>query len=87
MDELTDISSALKELLREKTDSTKTTFDLWFGELNITALTEDKAVISTPTKLRKNILSTRFKKVIKECLAEIIGFEVDIEIFFSRRQG
>ncbi len=81
MDELSGISEALKEALREKTDSTNTTFDLWFGELNITSLTEDTAVLSTPTKLRKNILSTRFKKVISECLAEVIGFDVKIEIF------
>ena len=81
MDELKDITSSLKELLREKTDSTKTTYDLWFGELNITSLTENLAYISTPTKLRKNILSTRFKKVIRECLCEVIGFEVDIEIY------
>ena len=72
---------ALKELLREKTDSTQTTFDLWFSELNITMLTGDRAVISTSTKLRKNILSTRFKKVIEECLAEIIGFEVSVDIY------
>jgi len=81
MDELTDISLALREALRVKTDSPKTTFDLWFGELNITSLTEDTATLSTPSKLRKNILSTRFKKVISECLTEVIGFEVKIEIF------
>ena len=81
MDELAGITASLKELLKERTDSTKTTFDLWFGELNVTSLTEDKAFISTPTKLRKNILSTRFKKVIKDCLSDVIGFEVDIEIF------
>ena len=81
MDELAGITSALKELLREKTDSTQTTFDLWFGELNITSLTEDTVVISTPTKLRKNILSTRFKKILEECIFEIIGFEVNIKIF------
>ncbi len=80
MDELLGISAALKELLRERTDSSQTTFDLWFGELNITSLTDDSAVLSTPTKLRKNILSTRYKKIITECLAEVIGFEVKIEI-------
>ena len=81
MDELSGISAALRDLLRERTDSAQTTYDLWFGELNITALTEDTATLSTPSKLRKNILSTRFKKVITSCLAEIIGFEVKIEIF------
>ena len=81
MDELSEISVAMRDLLREKTDSAQATYDLWFGELNITALTEDTATLSTPSKLRKNILSTRFKKVITECIAEIIGFEVKIEIY------
>ena len=87
MDELSGISAALRDLLRERTDSAQTTYDLWFGELNITALTEDTATLSTPSKLRKNILSTRFKKVITSCLTDIIGFEVKIEIFSLDEQN
>ncbi len=81
MDELSGITQALKEALREKNNSPQATFDLWFGELNLTALTDSVATLSTPTKLRKNILSARYKKVISECLAEVIGFEVEVEIF------
>lgn len=80
MDELFNISEALKEVLKIKTGTAKTSFDLWFGDLNLTSLTEDKAIFSTPTKLRKKILSTRYMSVIKEGLEEIIGFPVDIEI-------
>ncbi|MBO5009695.1 MAG: chromosomal replication initiator protein DnaA [Clostridia bacterium] len=80
MDELLNISEALKEELKIRTKAAKTSFDLWFGDLNLTSLTEDKAVFSTPTKLRKKILSTRYINVIKEGLEEIIGFPVEIEI-------
>ena len=81
MDELLNISMAMKEELRIKTGSPQSSFELWFGDFNLTSLDESRAVFSTPTKLRKQILSTRFIGVIKETLAEIIGFEVEIEIF------
>ena len=81
MDELLDISVAMKELLREKLTAPQTTFDLWFGDFNLTSLDENRAVFSTPTKLRKNILSARYIDVIRESLAEVIGFDVEIEIY------
>ena len=80
MDELLYISEALKEGLKNKTSIPKTSFDLWFGDLMLTALTESKATFSTPTKVREKILSTKYKDTIKSCLLEIIGFEVEVEI-------
>ena len=80
MDELLDISMAMKEELRAKIGSPQSSFELWFGDFNLTSLDESRAVFSTPTKLRKQILSTRFLSVIKETLTDIIGFEVEIEI-------
>ena len=81
MDELSNISLALREELRIKTGSAQATFDLWFGDLTLTSLTEDKALFSTPTKLRKKILSSRYFNVIKETLEDIIGFSVEVEIY------
>ncbi len=87
MDELLTISESLKEELKIRTSASKTSFDLWFGDLLLTDLTEDKAIFSTPTKTRKKILSTRYINVIKECLKEIIGFSVEIEIFSLDSDG
>ncbi len=81
MNELLEISIAMKEGLREKTGSPQSSFDLWFGDFNLTSLDENRAVFSTPTKLRKQILSTRYITLIKETLAEVIGFSVEIEIY------
>ncbi len=80
MDELFEISVAIKEALKIKTGTPQSSFDLWFGDFNLTSLTDSKAVFSTPTKLRRNILSTRYIDVIKEALNEVIGFDVEIEI-------
>ena len=81
MDELSNISLALKELLAEKLTSARSTIDLWFGDFTLTQLTEDRAVFSTPTKLRKKILSTKYIDVIRDTLPEIIGFPVEVEIY------
>lgn len=80
MDELLEISLALKEALRAKIGNPQSTFDLWFGDFNLTSLNESAAVFSTPTKLRRQILSTRYIDLIKETLTEIIGFAVEVEI-------
>lgn len=87
MDELSNISEALREQLREMTGSAKSSFDLWFGDFNLTSLTEDKAVFSTPTKLRKKILSTKYIGIIEKALEELIGFPVEIEIFSLDEQN
>ncbi len=81
MDELTNISEALRESLRALTGSAQSSFDLWFGDFNLTSLTEDKAVFETPTKLRKKILSTKYIDLIRQALDDLIGFTVDIEIY------
>ena len=81
MDDLLEISLAMKESLRASVGSPQSSFDLWFGDFNLTSLDESKAVFSTPTKLRKQILSTRYINLIKDALAEIIGFPVEVEIY------
>ncbi len=81
MNELLEISMAMKEELRARLGSPQTSFELWFGEFNLTSLDESRAVFSTPTKLRKQILSTRYISLIREVLTDIIGFSVEIEIY------
>ena len=81
MNELLEISAAMKEELKARIGSPQSSFDLWFGDFNLTSLDESRAVFSTPTKLRRQILSTRYISLIKEALAEVIGFAVEIEIY------
>ena len=81
MNELLEISLQMKEELRAKIGSPQSSFDLWFGDFNLISLNENTAVFSTPTKLRRQILSTRYISLIKEALAEVIGFAVEIEIY------
>ena len=80
MDELSGILESLKSLIKTKLGSAKSIFDLWFGDLSLSSLDEKCAVFTTPSPLKKNILSTKYIDVIKETLFEIIGFSVDVII-------
>ena len=77
MDELQSIVTALLPLLKEKLRYTESVINLWFSDLNLVELTEENARFLTATKLKKNILSTKYKKVIEESLEEVIGFPVE----------
>jgi chromosomal replication initiator protein len=87
MDELSNITCALKEGLKVKIGGAESSFNLWFGDLILTDLNESTATFSTPTKIRKNILLARYLQVIKETLEEIIGFPVEVEIFALDETG
>ena len=80
MDELSNITLALREELKAKIGGAESTFNLWFGDLSLIDLNENTATLSTPTRIRKQILSTRYNSVLRETLEEIIGFPVDIVI-------
>ena len=80
MDELSIITQTILSLIRTKTNFSDSIFNLWFGDLKLLSLSEEKAVFSTPTALRRSILLSKHKEILKECLFEVIGFDVEIEI-------
>lgn len=80
MDELALITQSLLALIKDKTNFNESSFNLWFGELKLISLSEEKAVFTTLTPLRRTILLNKHKNLIEECLLEILGFEVSIEI-------
>ena len=80
MDELQNITEALLPVIKNKVSYTQSIFDLWFADLKLLELSEDRALFSTSTKLRKKILSTKYKDTIQKSLAEVIGFDVEIFI-------
>ena len=80
MDELSNITAVLKEEIKSRTSSAQSTFNLWFGDINLINLTEYTAVISTPTNLRKKILLSKHIDLLSDSLAAVLGFSVDIEI-------
>ena len=78
MDEILDITTALLPKINERLNFAPTVFNLWFGEMKLRNLTDTTAYFTTPSKLKKGILSTKYKDVVSDCLAEVIGFSVEV---------
>jgi chromosomal replication initiator protein len=80
MDELLSISDMLLSFIQEKMSSSASIFNLWFNEFKLASLASDKAVFTTPSAIKKNILSTKYHKLISESLEEAIGFPLEVSI-------
>ncbi len=80
MDELSAILAELLESVKNTLDIPQSSFKLWFDELELKELDDTSATFTTSSTLKKNILSNKYRSVIKTCLEQIIGFEVEIHI-------
>ncbi len=79
--ELSGIVEEMIPQLRNKVTAIPSIFNLWFGDLRLVSLTDTTAIFVTPSELRKNILNTQYREVIRETLSNIIGFDVSIEVY------
>ena len=80
MDELSSISDILLEAIKEKMNMSPSIFNLWFDEFRLASLTDDRAIFTAPSAIKKNILSTKYHQLISKCLEETIGFPLEITI-------
>ena len=80
MDELSSISDILLSFVKEKMSTSPSIYNLWFNEFKLASLADDKAVFTTPSAIKKNILSTKYHKLIAESLEEAIGFPLEVSI-------
>lgn len=80
MDELLSYSALILSILEEKMKESPSVFKLWFDDFKLISLTDDKAVFTAPTKIRKNILSTKYHNLIAESIEEALGFPLNISI-------
>jgi chromosomal replication initiator protein len=58
----------------EKMSASPSIFNLWFNEFKLASLTEEEVIFTTPSAIKKNILSTKYQKLISDSLEETIGF-------------
>ena len=79
-EELQSIVNFMLPEIEGKLNYSPSTFKLWFGDFKLISLDDEKAVFTTTTNLRRNILSTKYISYIKEALTNAVGFEVEIEI-------
>ena len=63
------------ELLGERIGR-EVTFNLWFGDLVLKKLDDDKAYLQTSVLYKKKIIDSRFMEQLKQAFADVMGFEV-----------
>ncbi|MBE6700946.1 MAG: chromosomal replication initiator protein DnaA [Ruminococcaceae bacterium] len=86
MDSLNEIWSCVLSKIAESGEFSEPTYNLWFRDLELVKLTNDFALINTKTQLKKDIVSSRYLSTLEKYLAEVIGFNVaiNLDIFDDR---
>ena len=79
MDELNEILKDFLAELEKRFPAYPSIFKLWFGDFKLISLDEERAIFTTPTSLRKKMLS-KHEELIKKTLSDLIGFDIEIEI-------
>ena len=69
-----------------KANHKDTTIKLWFTDLKMISLSADEAVFTTPTNIKRDIISKQFSEEIGGALFQIVGFKPDV-IINSRENG
>ena len=80
MDELSSISELILSLIEKNINTAPSVFNLWFNEFKLASLTDNKAIFTAPSTIKKNILSTKYHKLISDSLEEALGFPLEIAI-------
>ncbi len=80
VDELSGITGVILALIEEKMISTPSIYKLWFSEVKLASLTDNLAVFTTPSAIKKNILSTKYKQLLSDTLEEALGFSVEFSV-------
>lgn len=74
-----EIWSAVLELLLEKFDR-RFTYDLWFSDLELKKLIDEKVFLQTTNLYKKKILESKFIDMISDSFKDVMGFDVEIYI-------
>ena len=78
MNPAADIWAKLLELM--KADMTSTTISTWFDDVVPVALEDDRYVIYSPTRFKRDIIASRYVQFIKKALFELFSAEIDVTV-------
>ena len=79
MDELNEILNNFMCELEKRCPASPAIFKLWFGDFKLVYLDEKKAVFTTPTSLRRKMISA-YDEIIVQTLNDLLGFPIEVEI-------
>ena len=76
--ELAEIWDLALELI--KPAYSESSFGLWFSEIEPVDITDKKFILSTPSAMKKNIISKNHREVVENALTEVMGYYIEMAL-------
>ena len=76
MNPAADIWAKVMELM--KAEMTTTTINTWFDDAAAVALEEDRFVLYSPTRFKRDIIASRYALFIKKALYDLFSADFDL---------
>ena len=79
-EEFISITNEMLPILKKTVNLTDLAFSIWFCDIELIHLTDEKAVFLTHSAMRQKIISNKYKNEVANALEAVIGFKVEVEI-------
>ena len=76
--ELKEIWNLALELIRP--EYSESSFSLWFSEIEPVDITDKKFVLSTPSVMKKDIISKNHREKVESALTEVMGYYIEMAL-------
>ncbi len=85
IESLTDIWQAVCEELKKK--MTEISFNVWFKDLRLLEIRNGEMVLGIYSDYKKQIIESNYMHIIKPCIMEIMGIDMEIKIVAQDENG
>lgn len=80
IDELAEFNRLIMEKIKEYIGDNVTAFNIWFSDFKLVDITDDFAVFTTTTEMRRRVLFKRHQEHIEKAIEKTLGFHLDLKI-------
>lgn len=85
IESLNDIWEAICLELKKK--MTEISFNVWFKDLHLVEIRGGEVVLAIYSDYKKQIIESNYQKVLKECITEIMGIDMEVNIVVEDENG
>ncbi len=81
MNSAADVWGKIINIMESELNMSKTTISTWFDDLNAVSLSNDKLILVTPAKFKKEIILNHHASKIRDALKILFSADMDFEIY------
>lgn len=78
--ELSMFYESIYAMLKEKSTMSETAFDLWFKDLHLVSISDDKVVLATRENIKRKFIVERYMSLVEESVYEALDYKPRVEI-------